>query len=112
MAEDPGPPVLGLGISRWAQRKFRSGPISSPHKTLAFLEETPSKKLQINFTIDFGLRSYRQCLRENSLAPTPPSFSGTMLEKIATVVKSAGIAVESYWPNLFAKFVEKRSIQD
>ncbi|GAB2271878.1 hypothetical protein Dimus_006707 [Dionaea muscipula] len=33
-------------------------------------------------------------------------------EKIATLVKAAGITVESYWPSLFAKLVEKRSVED
>lgn len=33
-------------------------------------------------------------------------------EKIATVVKAAGVSVESYWPSLFAKLAEKRSIDD
>uniref|UniRef100_A0A7N0R9H9 60S acidic ribosomal protein P1 n=1 Tax=Kalanchoe fedtschenkoi TaxID=63787 RepID=A0A7N0R9H9_KALFE len=33
-------------------------------------------------------------------------------EKIATVVKAANVTVESYWPSLFAKLVEKRNIED
>ncbi|VFQ60281.1 unnamed protein product [Cuscuta campestris] len=33
-------------------------------------------------------------------------------EKIATVVKSANVNVESYWPSLFAKLCEKRNIED
>uniref|UniRef100_A0A7N0UIQ6 60S acidic ribosomal protein P1 n=1 Tax=Kalanchoe fedtschenkoi TaxID=63787 RepID=A0A7N0UIQ6_KALFE len=33
-------------------------------------------------------------------------------EKIAAVVKAANVAVESYWPSLFAKLVEKRNIED
>ena len=33
-------------------------------------------------------------------------------EKIATLVKAAGVSVESYWPSLFAKLAEKRSIED
>ncbi|KAL9661364.1 hypothetical protein QQ045_026188 [Rhodiola kirilowii] len=33
-------------------------------------------------------------------------------EKIATLVKAANIAVESYWPSLFAKLVEKKNIED
>ncbi|XAR52150.1 hypothetical protein NMG60_11020072 [Bertholletia excelsa] len=33
-------------------------------------------------------------------------------EKLATVVKAANVAIESYWPSLFAKLVEKRSIED
>ena len=33
-------------------------------------------------------------------------------EKIATVVKAANVKVESYWPTLFAKLLEKRSVED
>ncbi|XVF51086.1 hypothetical protein PTKIN_Ptkin04bG0156100 [Pterospermum kingtungense] len=33
-------------------------------------------------------------------------------EKIATLVKSANLCVESYWPSLFAKLCEKRNIDD
>ncbi|KAL2468882.1 60S acidic ribosomal protein family [Forsythia ovata] len=33
-------------------------------------------------------------------------------EKIATLVKAAKISVESYWPSLFAKLVEKKNIED
>ncbi|KAL6508261.1 hypothetical protein OROMI_027500 [Orobanche minor] len=33
-------------------------------------------------------------------------------EKIATLVKSANLTVESYWPSLFAKLCEKRNIED
>ncbi|KAK8945311.1 60S acidic ribosomal protein P1 [Platanthera guangdongensis] len=33
-------------------------------------------------------------------------------EKISTLVKSAKISVESYWATLFAKLLEKRSIDD
>ncbi|KAG6752630.1 hypothetical protein POTOM_042652 [Populus tomentosa] len=30
-------------------------------------------------------------------------------DKIATLVKSANVTVESYWPSLFAKLAEKRN---
>ncbi|CAN8308815.1 unnamed protein product [Cochlearia groenlandica] len=33
-------------------------------------------------------------------------------EKIATLVKSAGVEIESYWPMLFAKMAEKRNVTD
>ncbi|CAM8884128.1 unnamed protein product [Rhodiola kirilowii] len=33
-------------------------------------------------------------------------------EKIATLVKAANVSVESYWPSLFAKLVEKKNIED
>ncbi|XWS48650.1 hypothetical protein CRYUN_Cryun13aG0094300 [Craigia yunnanensis] len=33
-------------------------------------------------------------------------------EKIATLVKAANVGVESYWPSLFAKLLEKRNIDD
>ncbi|XP_056159582.1 60S acidic ribosomal protein P1-like [Syzygium oleosum] len=33
-------------------------------------------------------------------------------EKIASLVKAANVSVESYWPSLFAKLAEKRSVGD
>ncbi len=33
-------------------------------------------------------------------------------EKIATMVKAAGVDVEGYWPSLFAKLAEKRNVED
>ncbi|KAF7800803.1 60S acidic ribosomal protein P1 [Senna tora] len=33
-------------------------------------------------------------------------------EKISTLVKAANVEIESYWPSLFAKLAEKRSIED
>ncbi|CAH8273600.1 unnamed protein product [Arabidopsis lyrata] len=33
-------------------------------------------------------------------------------DKIATLVKAAGIEVESFWPMLFAKMAEKRNVTD
>ncbi|BBN14463.1 large subunit ribosomal protein LP1 [Marchantia polymorpha subsp. ruderalis] len=33
-------------------------------------------------------------------------------EKIATLCKAANVQVESYWPGLFAKLLEKRSVDD
>ncbi|KAL1531573.1 Large ribosomal subunit protein P1y [Salvia divinorum] len=33
-------------------------------------------------------------------------------EKIATLLKAAKLTVESYWPSLFAKLCEKRSVED
>ncbi|MGF2531708.1 60S acidic ribosomal protein P1, partial [Ralstonia pseudosolanacearum] len=33
-------------------------------------------------------------------------------DKIATLVKAAGIQIEGYWPGLFAKLVEKRNVED
>nr|XP_012567703.1 60S acidic ribosomal protein P1-3-like [Cicer arietinum] len=33
-------------------------------------------------------------------------------EKINTILKVAGVTVESYWPNLFAKLVQNKSIDD
>uniref|UniRef100_A0A0C9RPR8 TSA: Wollemia nobilis Ref_Wollemi_Transcript_28540_751 transcribed RNA sequence n=1 Tax=Wollemia nobilis TaxID=56998 RepID=A0A0C9RPR8_9CONI len=33
-------------------------------------------------------------------------------EKIMTLVKAADVQIESYWPALFAKLLEKRSIED
>ncbi|KAL8120297.1 hypothetical protein AgCh_017455 [Apium graveolens] len=33
-------------------------------------------------------------------------------EKISTILKAANVNVESYWPSLFSKLAEKRSIDD
>merc|ERR1712087_161410 len=33
-------------------------------------------------------------------------------DKIATVVKAAGVEVEPYWPTLFAKLLERKDIED
>ena len=33
-------------------------------------------------------------------------------DKIATLVKAANVTVEAYWPALFAKLLEKRSVED
>ncbi|XP_058182341.1 large ribosomal subunit protein P1-like [Rhododendron vialii] len=33
-------------------------------------------------------------------------------DKIAKLVKAANVDVESYWPSLFTKLVEKRNIED
>ena len=33
-------------------------------------------------------------------------------DKIATLVKAAGVQVEGYWPGLFAKLCEKRNVED
>ncbi|XP_052185781.1 60S acidic ribosomal protein P1-like [Diospyros lotus] len=33
-------------------------------------------------------------------------------EKIVKLVKAANVQVESYWPGLFAKLLEKRSVDD
>jgi large subunit ribosomal protein LP1 len=33
-------------------------------------------------------------------------------EKLSALVKAAGVNVESYWPSLFAKLLEKRSVED
>ncbi|CAF1715139.1 60S acidic ribosomal protein P1-2-like [Brassica napus] len=33
-------------------------------------------------------------------------------DKIATLVKAAGVEIEPYWPMLFAKMAEKRNVTD
>lgn len=33
-------------------------------------------------------------------------------DNISAIVKAAGIEVEPYWPGLFAKLAEKKSIED
>ncbi|MCO5570137.1 hypothetical protein L7F22_023854 [Adiantum nelumboides] len=33
-------------------------------------------------------------------------------DKILTLLKAANVSVESYWPSLFAKLLEKRSVED
>ena len=39
-------------------------------------------------------------------------FDCSQAEKISTLVKAANVEVESYWPALFAKLLEKRSVED
>jgi hypothetical protein len=38
--------------------------------------------------------------------------SSVQAENISTVTKAAGVTVEPYWPGLFAKLFEKKSIAD
>lgn len=38
--------------------------------------------------------------------------NASQAENITTVVKAAGVNVEPYWPGLFAKLFEKKSIAD
>ncbi|XP_027349036.1 60S acidic ribosomal protein P1-like [Abrus precatorius] len=54
-----------------------------------------------------------------SLGPTACSYAAIILhdddipvtsDKIVALLKRANVEVESYWPSLFAKFAEKRSI--
>ncbi|XP_026438954.1 60S acidic ribosomal protein P1-like [Papaver somniferum] len=33
-------------------------------------------------------------------------------DKISTLVKKANVQCESYWPGLFAKFVERKNVED
>merc|ERR1712039_101147 len=33
-------------------------------------------------------------------------------DKIATIVKAAGVEIEPYWPTLFAKLLERKNIED
>mmetsp|Transcript_6513 Transcript_6513/g.18004 ORF Transcript_6513/g.18004 Transcript_6513/m.18004 type:complete len:107 (-) Transcript_6513:77-397(-) len=33
-------------------------------------------------------------------------------DKIATIVKAAGVEIEPYWPGLFAKLLERKNIED
>lgn len=64
----------------------------------------------------FLLRSQCRLYTVRPLTGLDPSlFSlGSRLQgdKIATLVKAANITVESYWPGLFAKLLEKRSVED
>ena len=54
------------------------------------------------------------CLRAKSIACSQALKDWTILQgdNIQTLVKAAGVSVEPYWPNLFAKLFEKRSIAD
>jgi hypothetical protein len=38
--------------------------------------------------------------------------SESQADKIATIVKAANVNVESYWPGLFAKLLDTRSVDD
>ncbi len=55
-----------------------------------------------------------RCLRTKLLACRQALNSLGVLQgdNIQTLVKAAGVSVEPYWPNLFAKLFEKRSIAD
>lgn len=48
------------------------------------------------------------CLVEKGFSLT----SVNQPEKIAAMVKAANVTIESYWPSLFAKLVEKKNIED
>jgi large subunit ribosomal protein LP1 len=37
---------------------------------------------------------------------------GQQADKIATLCKAANVKVQSYWPALFAKLLEKRNVED
>ena len=45
-------------------------------------------------------------------APTRPPSPWPQPENIVTLTKAAGIEVEPYWPALFAKLIEKKSVED
>uniref|UniRef100_A0A5B7A3H0 60S acidic ribosomal protein P1-like n=1 Tax=Davidia involucrata TaxID=16924 RepID=A0A5B7A3H0_DAVIN len=64
---------------------------------------------------------YYRCLLKMSVGELACIYASLILhddgisvtaEKIATLVKAANVTVESYWPSLFAKLVEKRNIED
>ncbi|KAA8540093.1 hypothetical protein F0562_026785 [Nyssa sinensis] len=40
------------------------------------------------------------------------SAKDSLRRRLPTLVKAANVSVESYWPGLFAKLVEKRNIED
>ncbi|CAI7852998.1 unnamed protein product [Closterium sp. NIES-53] len=44
--------------------------------------------------------------------PIPFFIPTWQSDKIATLVKAANVNVEAYWPTLFAKLLEKRSVED
>ena len=44
--------------------------------------------------------------------PAPPPACCPQPENIVTLTKAAGIEVEPYWPALFAKLIEKKSVED
>ncbi|KAA8533535.1 hypothetical protein F0562_031031 [Nyssa sinensis] len=61
------------------------------------------------------------CLLKMSMSELACTYASLILhddgiavtaEKIVTLVKAADVTVESYWPSLFAKLVEKRNIED
>ncbi|KAG5563584.1 hypothetical protein RHGRI_006130 [Rhododendron griersonianum] len=52
--------------------------------------------------------TFMDCLVEKGFSLT----SVNQPEKIAAMVKAANVTIESYWPSLFAKLVEKKNIED
>ncbi|MBA0854139.1 hypothetical protein Goshw_026485, partial [Gossypium schwendimanii] len=55
--------------------------------------------------------SYAALILYNDGIPITVSFM-LFAEKIATIVKATNVSVESYWPSLFAKLLEKCNIED
>ena len=54
------------------------------------------------------------CARPGRPAGRPPAPRPLLLQadNILALTKAAGVEVEPYWPGLFAKLVEKKSIED
>lgn len=58
------------------------------------------------------MESFLQIFNDLFYMPIIDVFMLMQADKIATLVKAANVNVESYWPSLFTKLVEKRNIED
>ncbi|KAL2893406.1 60S acidic ribosomal protein P1 [Bienertia sinuspersici] len=70
------------------------------------------------FVLVFWLQKTRVTMSVGKLACTYAALIlhdddvAVTAEKIQTLVSAANISIESYWPSLFAKLVEKKNIED
>ncbi|GFY84021.1 60S acidic ribosomal protein family [Actinidia rufa] len=63
-------------------------------------------------TIYAALILHDDCIAITVIFSSPHHSHCCAAEKIAALIKAAGVEVESYWPSLFAKLLEKTSVDD
>ncbi|WKA05710.1 hypothetical protein VitviT2T_023658 [Vitis vinifera] len=97
-------------LEDWALRAATSNGLEKPSQSLSggadqFQISLPSEILPKTMSVG-ELAAVYACLalHDDGIPITA--------EKISTLVKAANVPVEPYWPLLFAKLVEKRSIED
>ncbi|XP_028082410.1 60S acidic ribosomal protein P1-like [Camellia sinensis] len=61
---------------------------------------------------NLSVQNIRSQGHEGAITPNGPNVIYKQAEKIGALLKAANLSVESYWPNLFAKLAEKKSIDD